>query len=205
MALLEHTLSKHGSCDIVVNAAGMNLMSPILETSEADIDAVTAVHLKGCYFFLQVFGAYMSKNGGGALIQISSATVDRVVMSHAAYIATKAAGEALVRCFANELGVNGVKVNAVAPGFTRTPMTAQASETPGLEAIFASKCPLGRVGTSDDVADAVAWLAQDRSFITGQVLQINGGLTLRGNPTADEVNAAIVSAMGANGYAQSAE
>jgi 2-hydroxycyclohexanecarboxyl-CoA dehydrogenase len=194
-ALLAHIVETHGACHIAVNAAGMNLMKPILETSEADLDTIISVHLKGAYFFLQVFGGYMAANGGGSIVQISSATVDRVIMSHAAYIGTKAAGEAFVKCFANELGANGVKINVVAPGYTRTPMTAQASATPGLEAVFAAKCPIGRVGTSDDIADAVVWLSQDGSFISGQVLQINGGLTLRGNPTATEVHAAIAAAM----------
>ena len=74
-------------------------------------------------------------------------------------------------------------------------MTAGAMTTPGFEGAFAKEYPLGRIGTSEDIAHAVLWLADDASFITGQNLQINGGLTLRRNPRSDEIGAAVAAAM----------
>lgn len=197
--LVAHAVKAHGGCHIAVNAVGRNLTGPILETTEQELDDIIACHLKGGYFFLQTFGKHMSENGGGSLIQLSTATVEAVIEDHAAYIATKAACESLVKTFANQLGRDGVKINVVSPGFTRTPMTAAAGSIPGIEDAFIAKYPMGRFGTSDDIADAIVWLGQDGSFVTGQTLQINGGLTLRGNPTAQEFNASIMAAMQAAG------
>ena len=125
---------------------------------------------------------------------MSSASVYALLYNHAAYIGTKAGADALVRCFANEYGARGVKVNAIAPGLTATPMTEREMRMPGLEEAFLKEYPLGRLGTSQDVADAALWLASAESFITGQVLQANGGLTLRRNPLPREINASLAAA-----------
>jgi NAD(P)-dependent dehydrogenase (short-subunit alcohol dehydrogenase family) len=97
----------------------------------------------------------------------------------------------MVRCFANEFGHRGVKVNALAPGLTESPMTAREMSLPGLRETFVKEYPLGRIGTGLDVANAALWLASDESFMTGEVLQVNGGLTLRRNPSPSEINAAL--------------
>ncbi len=135
--------------------------------------------------------------GGGSLVQVSSATTTCVINDHAAYIGTKAGSEALIRCVANQYGAQGIRANVVSPGLTESPMTVGAFSVPGLSAAFVKKYPLGRVGTSQDIANAVLWLADEGSFITGQNLQINGGLTLRGNPGSDEVGASVAAAMAA--------
>ncbi|MEO0983623.1 MAG: SDR family oxidoreductase [Pseudomonadota bacterium] len=194
-ALLAEAERTMGGCDIAVNASGWGLLSPILETTEAELDQMTDLQFKGVYFFLQVFGKHMAEAGGGSIIQITSATTACPIDNHAAYIGTKAGGDYLVKCFANELGARGVKVNSIAPGLTRTPMAEGAMQTPGLEEAFIGRYPMGRIGTTDDIADAALWLAEPTSFITGQVLHINGGLTLRGNPTQAEVGASIAAAM----------
>ncbi len=149
------------------------------------------MQFKGPYFFLQAFVGRMAKSGGGSVIQVSSASVHAILNNHAAYIATKAAGEALVRCFANEFGAGGVRVNSLAPGLTSTPMTEREVKLPGLEEAFVKEYPLGRIGTTQDVADAALWLAGDECFMTGQVLQVNGGLTLRRNPSQREISASM--------------
>ena len=143
----------------------------------------------------------MSEGGGGSIIQMTSASVHALLYNHAGYIATKAAGEALVRCFANEFGAKGVKVNSIAPGLTASPMTQQEMSLPGLQEAFVKEYPLGRIGTADDIANAALWLASQESFITGQVLQINGGLTLRRNPSAREISASLRAAKEAAGKA----
>jgi NAD(P)-dependent dehydrogenase (short-subunit alcohol dehydrogenase family) len=194
-ALAATALARHGRVDVAVNCTGWGLLQKLLETTEAQLDAMAALQLKGPYFFLQSFVAAMQETGG-SIILLSSASVRALLQHHAAYIATKAASEALVRCFANEFGRHRIKVNALAPGLTASPMTATEMNLPGLREAFEREYPLGRIGTVDDVADAALWLASDESFITGQVLQINGGLTLRRNPTSAEISAAIRAARG---------
>jgi 2-hydroxycyclohexanecarboxyl-CoA dehydrogenase len=117
-----------------------------------------------------------------------------VLQHHAAYIATKAAGDALMRCFANEFGAKGIRINSIAPGLTTTPMTLKDVGVPGLEEAFVREYPLGRIGTPEDVADAALWLAGDECFMTGEVLQANGGLMLRRNPQPADINASLKAA-----------
>jgi 2-hydroxycyclohexanecarboxyl-CoA dehydrogenase len=168
-----------------------------IDVDEAELDKLCALQFKGVYFFLQHLVPTMVAGGGGSLIQMSSASVYALLYNHAAYIATKAAGDALVRCFANEFGIKGVRVNSIAPGLTGSPMTAHEMSLPGLAEAFVKEYPLGRIGTADDIANAALWLASDESFVTGQVLQINGGLTLRRNPTPREINASLKAAAAA--------
>ena len=180
-----------GKVDVAVNCTGWGLMAKLLDTTEQQLDQLAALQFKGPYFFLQAFVGRMAKSGGGSVIQVSSASVHALLNNHAAYIGTKAAGEALVRCFANEFGTAGVRVNSIAPGLTSTPMTEREVKMPGLEEAFLKEYPLGRIGTTQDVADAALWLAGDECFMTGQVLQVNGGLTLRRNPTQKEISASL--------------
>jgi NAD(P)-dependent dehydrogenase (short-subunit alcohol dehydrogenase family) len=190
-ALADAAIARLGKVDVAVNCTGWGLMAKLLDTSEEQLDRLSALQFKGPYFFLQAFVGRMAKSGGGSVIQVSSASVHALLNNHAAYIATKAAGEALVRCFANEFGAAGVRVNSIAPGLTSTPMTEQDVNLPGLEEVFVREYPLGRIGTTQDVADAALWLAGDECFMTGQVLQVNGGLTLRRNPTQREISASL--------------
>jgi 2-hydroxycyclohexanecarboxyl-CoA dehydrogenase len=189
--LYQTAVAAHGKVDVAVNCTGWGLMAKLLETTEEQIDRLTALQFKGPYFFLQVFVGGMAATGGGSVIQISSASVHALLYNHAAYIGTKAGSEALVRCFANEFGARGVRVNAIAPGLTGTPMTENEMRLPGLEEAFLKEYPLGRIGTTRDIADAALWLAGDECFLTGQVLQVNGGLTLRRNPSPREINASM--------------
>lgn len=185
-----------GPVHIAVNCTGNGLLAPLLETTEEQLDMISDLQFKGVYFFLQAFAAHMKDHGeGGSIIQTSSATTECVIDNHAAYIATKAAGDSLVKCFANEFGQFGIKVNSTVPGLTATPMAAGAVATPGLEAAFRKEYPLGRIGTADDIANACVFLASDESFITGQKIQTNGGLTLRRNPTAGEIGTYVAEAM----------
>ena len=132
-----------------------------------------------------------SDGGRGSIIQISSATATIMLEDHAAYMGTKAGADHVIRCVANEFGSRGIRANSISPGLTDTPMTAGARQVPGLFESFRDCYPLGRWGTSEDVAAAAVWLASDECFMTGQNLQVNGGLTLRRNPTKAEMAAAI--------------
>jgi len=183
-----------GRVDVAVNCTGWGLMAKLRDTTEEQLDRLTDLHFKGTFFFLQVFAEQLASTGGGSIITMSSASVYALLYNHAAYIGTKAGADALVRCFANEYGARGVKVNSIAPGLTATPMTTREMAMPGLEAAFLKEYPLGRIGTALDVASAAVWLAGAESFMTGQVLQVNGGLTLRRNPLPREINAALAAA-----------
>jgi len=193
-SLRQAALDAYGRIDVAVNCTGWGLMARLRDTTEVQIDALTTLQFKGVFFFLQVFAECMAAGGGGSIITMSSASVYALLYNHAAYIGTKAGADALVRCFANEYGARGVKVNSLAPGLTGTPMTEKEMQMPGLREAFLKEYPLGRIGTADDVADAALWLASDESFLTGQVLQINGGLTLRRNPSPREINASLAAA-----------
>jgi 2-hydroxycyclohexanecarboxyl-CoA dehydrogenase len=193
-ALVAQAVRDYGRVDVAVNCTGWGLLAKLLDTNEEQLDKIAALQFKGPYFFLQSFVSAMAKQGGGSIITISSASVYALLYHHAAYIATKAATDAMVRCFANEFGAKGIRVNSIAPGFTESPMTHKEAQLPGLLDTFLKEYPLGRIGTSDDVANAALWLASDESFMTGQVLQVNGGLTLRRNPSPFEINAALKAA-----------
>lgn len=191
--LVASTVSKFGGVDIAVNATGWGLVKRFDQTTEEELDRVLALQFKGPFFFLQALAPAM-KSGGGSIIQISSATATVMLNHHAAYMGSKAGADHVIRCFAYEHGRFGIRANSISPGFTKTPMTAEAAETPGMEEAFAREYPLGRIGTSEDVAEAAVFLASDACFMTGQNLQVNGGLTLRRNPTQAEINAAIAAA-----------
>jgi NAD(P)-dependent dehydrogenase (short-subunit alcohol dehydrogenase family) len=133
---------------------------------------------------------------GGSIIQISSATAKIMLENHAAYMGTKAGVDHVIRCVANEFGTRGIRANSISPGLTDTPMNADAKQVPGLFESFVSGYPLGRIGTSEDIAAAAVFLASDECFMTGENLQVNGGLTLRKNPSGAEMEAAIVKASG---------
>lgn len=185
-------VARFGGLDIALNATGWGLLAPFLETSRADLEKMAALQFTGSFLFYQAMLRVM--RDGGSLLQISSATATIMLENHAAYMGTKAGADHVIRCIANEFGHRGIRANSIAPGFTATPMTAQAAANPAIVEVFAREYPLGRVGTSEDVADAAVWLASDGCFLTGQVLQVNGGLTLRRNPRNEEIVAAVMAA-----------
>ena len=187
--LADTAADRFGGLDIALNATGWGLLKPFLDTTKADIEAIAALQFTGAILFYQAMLRAM--RDGGSLIQISSATASIMLEDHAAYMGTKAATDHVIRCVANEFGHRGIRANSIAPGFTSTPMTARASRNAAILEAFAKEYPLGRVGTSEDIADAAVWLASDHCFMTGQVLQVNGGLTLRRNPRNAEIAAAV--------------
>ncbi len=193
MALGQTAKAKLGGVHIGVNATGWGLLKPFLENTEEDLEAMTALQFIGPIYFYQAMIEAMTE--GGSIIQISSATATIMLNDHAAYMGTKAGTDHVIRCIANEFGEKGIRANSISPGLTDTPMTAGARQTPGVFEAFASAYPLGRVGTSDDIAAAAVWLASDECYMTGQNLQVNGGLTLRRNPTRDEITASVMKAM----------
>jgi len=191
-ALAREAQAWHGRLDIAVNATGWGLLQPFLDTSDEDLARMTALQFVGPYMVFQEMVRAMMANDppGGSILQISSATATIMLNDHAAYMGTKAGTDHVVRCVAHEFGRHGIRANSISPGLTDTPMTADAKQVPGLFDSFLAGYPLGRIGTRDDIAAAAVWLASDECFMTGENLQVNGGLTLRRNPTREEMAAA---------------
>jgi 2-hydroxycyclohexanecarboxyl-CoA dehydrogenase len=187
--LIKATLDAFGQIDVAVNATGWGLLKPFLETTREELEQMTAVQFIGPYQFMQALVGAMTR--GGSIIQISSVTATIMLDNHAAYMGTKAGIDHVVRCVANEFGARGIRANSISPGLTLTPMTAAVAQSPSVLETFAEAYPLGRIGTVDDIAEAAVWLASDACFMSGQNLQVNGGLTLRRNPRAHEIEAAM--------------
>ncbi|AMN47015.1 oxidoreductase [Steroidobacter denitrificans] len=190
-ALVAATLDRFGKLDVAINATGYGLLKPFLETTRADLDYMTAVQFTGPFQFFQEVLKGMADSG--SIIQISSATATIMLDNHAAYMGTKAGIDHVIRCIANEYGERGIRANSISPGLTDTPMTSEAFQTPAFVELFRKEYPLGRIGTVEDVAEAALWLASDACFMTGQNLQVNGGLTLRRNPRQKEIEALLSS------------
>lgn len=192
-ALARDTVAWRGRIDIAVNATGWGLLQPFLDTSDEDLERMTALQFVGPYIFCQemVRGMIANDPPGGTILQISSATAKIMLNDHAAYMGTKAGTDHVIRCVAHEFGQHGIRANSISPGLTDTPMTADAKQVPGLFDSFLAGYPLDRIGTKEDIAAAAVWLASDECFMTGENLQVNGGLTLRRNPTREEIAAAV--------------
>jgi NAD(P)-dependent dehydrogenase (short-subunit alcohol dehydrogenase family) len=191
-ALVASTRQRFGRVDIGVNCVGWGLMKDFEQTTEEELQRMMNVQFKGPFQFMQALVKVMDR--GGSIIMISSATATIMLEQHAAYMGTKAGIDHVVRCVANEYGNRGIRANSISPGVTDTPMAGDSLKIPEVLKAFEAGYPLGRIGTVDDIAEAALWLASDTCFMTGQNLQVNGGLTLRRNPTMAEMGAAFESA-----------
>jgi NAD(P)-dependent dehydrogenase (short-subunit alcohol dehydrogenase family) len=199
-ALADFAAKTLGRIDVAVNSTGIALGGNFPEFGEADLDTMIALQFKGSFFFLQAMVKAMLTTGG-SIIQISSAVAQpscTVDGGYEAYMGTKAGIDHVVRAVANQYGKQGIRVNSIAAGHTDTPMhhvNFGGGDIPGwMKAAFAAEYPLGRYGTCEDVAEAAVWLAREQCFMTGQVLQVNGGLTLRRNPLRADLERAERSA-----------
>jgi 2-hydroxycyclohexanecarboxyl-CoA dehydrogenase len=191
-AMAAFTRQRYGRIDIAVNGAAKGVLKPFEEHTEEDLDLMLDISFKGAFKWLQVMVQAMDQ--GGSIINISSAVATIMFEKHMAYMGAKAGMDHVVRAVANEYGHKGIRINTIAPGLTDTPMLQGMAEVPGMLAAFEKEYPLGRINTIDDVAFAALFLANERCFMTGQTLHVTGGLTLRRNPTTDEIAASIAAA-----------
>jgi NAD(P)-dependent dehydrogenase (short-subunit alcohol dehydrogenase family) len=182
--LVERTLEDFGNFDVAVNSTGRNHRAAFTATTRAELDDITAVQFIGPFLFMQAAVRGMRQGGrGGSIIQISSVTSSILLRDHALYMGTKAGIDHVVRSIAYDHGVDGIRVNSISPGPTvDAPMAAEIFSDPAAVELLKLEFPLRRIGTAADVAEAAVWLAGDDCFMTGQLLQANGGLTLRGLP-----------------------
>ena len=161
--------------DILVNNAGITRDALLLRMKDADWDAVLDVNLKGAFLCTRAVAKLMTKQRYGRIINIASVVGQMGNAGQANYCASKAGLMGLTRSNARELAKRNITVNAVAPGFISTAMTDALSEDKRQE--LAAQIPLARLGSADDIANAVVFLAsEDTGYITGQVIGVNGGM-----------------------------
>ncbi len=176
--LIQRAVQEWGKLDILVNnAGGAILWERFLETTEENWNRIIATHLTGTFLCSQAAARQMVIQGEGRIVNIASqAGLSYSVWQGPHYHAAKAGVIHLTTVMAMELGPYNIRVNAVAPGFTESPSSAPLLPTPHAREIVLSQIPLGRLGTADDVVQAVLFLASDRAaYITGQTLVVNGG------------------------------
>lgn len=169
------TLEKFGRLDILVNNAGIIKRGTLEDHSDADWELVISINLRGTYYFSREAAKIMKRQGWGRIINISS-VAGKIgdITSAPSYGPSKAAVNALTKSLARELAPFGITVNAVAPHAIETEMTAEWSEERRRALI--AQIPLGRMGKPEEVAAAVVFLASpEASFITGEILDVNGG------------------------------
>lgn len=173
--LVEEALSAYGQVDILVNNAGITKDNLMMKISETDLDAVLDTNLKGTFFMIKQLYRTFLKQRGGRIINLTSVTALLGNAGQTNYAASKAGVIGLTKSVARELASRGVTVNAVAPGFIDTDMT-QAMTDAAKQATI-EQIPLKRIGNTKDVAETVAFLASDKaSYITGQVISVDGGM-----------------------------
>ena len=176
-ALVEHLADSSGMPSVLVNNAGVTRDNLLLRMSAADWQAVVDTNLTGLYRITRPLLRNMIRARWGRIISLSSVVARMGNPGQANYVASKAAVEGFTRALALEVGSRGVTANAVAPGFIESDMTAALNEQQTTRML--ERIPLGRVGSGQEVADAVAFLASDRAgYITGETLHVNGGLYL---------------------------
>ena len=176
---------RFGRIDALVNNAGVAVFKPILQTSVDEWRQVMATNLDGPFFCTQAVAPLMLEHGGGSVVHIASISGLRASTLRVAYGTSKAGLIHLMRQQAAELGAQGIRVNAVAPGPVETAMAAQV-HTPAIRAGYHAAIPLGRYGTPEEIAAAVGFLCSDgASYVNGQVLAVDGGFDATGIGLSD--------------------
>lgn len=179
-AFTEATVEWHGNVpDVLINNAGIQTWSPLLELPEDKWDDVLRTNLKGCFLNTQIVGRLMAKSGrGGAIVNIGSGCNKLAFPNLVDYTASKGGIEQFTKSAAVELGKFGITVNCVAPGAIATDRTAE--EAPNYAASWSALTPMGRIGTPEDVAGVVLFFASAAArFVTGQTLWVDGGVFTR--------------------------
>jgi len=179
--LVQRLFEETGQVDVVVNCAGFSNVGLITDMPVDQFRDVIDVCLTGAFIVAKHAGRNLRP--GGALVSISSLNGRQPAAGMSAYCAAKAGLSMLTQVAALELGPRGIRVNAVAPGFVHTPLTAPAAAVPGVVEEYLENTALGRAGTPEDIANAVLYLCSPAaSWLTGEVLDLNGGAHLKRYP-----------------------
>ncbi len=174
-ALVNFTLDYYGTVDLVVNNAGISLISLVTETSDEEWDRVFSINTKGAFNMCRATASVMINKKSGAIINIGSMWGRVGASCEAAYSASKAAVEGFTKALAKEISPSGITVNCIAPGLIDTEMNASLTESD--KAAIIDETPIGRIGKPEDIARLVLFLAGE-TYITGQIISCDGGLTI---------------------------
>lgn len=172
---IESIVKEHGRLDVLVNNAGVAIDGLIMRFKDEDWDKTLDTNLKGAFSLIRAVSRPMMKQKGGAIVNLTSVVGEMGNGGQAAYASSKAGLIGLTKAVAKELASRNIRVNAVSPGFIATDMTANLPED--AKAKMMDAIPLSRLGSAEEVAKAVAFLASDAaSYVTGEVLKVNGGM-----------------------------
>ena len=175
--LVEFAKETYGTIDIIVNNAGITRDNLIMRMSEADWDSVLAVNLKGAFNVIQAAARTLTKQRSGVIINMASVSGVMGNAGQANYSASKAGLIGLTKSMAKELASRNIRCNAIAPGFIQTDMTDMLKEE--VRDAYLKAIPLGTFGQVEDIANLALFLASDRAkYITGQVINVDGGLVM---------------------------
>jgi len=180
VAMLESAVDGLGGIDVLVNNAGIQISSPSHELSTSDFDKVLAVNLRGAFLCArEAVKRFLATGTHGVVINVSSVHQLIPKPNYLAYSTSKGGMESLTQTLALEYARQGIRVNAIAPGATVTPINRAWIDDPVKRAMVASHIPVGRAGTADEMAGVTCFLASDdAAYITGQTIFVDGGLTL---------------------------
>jgi len=178
--LARDAIDRWGSVDIWVNNAARLMVKPLIDTTNEDWHGLLAANLHGYFYGSREAAKAMYPRGRGRIINVTSAADVLVVANLGAYIAAKGAIVGLTKTLAIEAAEHDVTVNAIAPGAIDTPLN-QTAYTPAVRATYEDRIPLGRIGSEDEIADAIVFLASTASrYVTGHELVVDGGLVING-------------------------
>jgi NAD(P)-dependent dehydrogenase (short-subunit alcohol dehydrogenase family) len=177
-----------GRLDVLVNNAGMNRRKPIVEFTEDDYETIMAVNLRSIFFLSQAAHPIMKAQGGGKIVNVGSMTSLVGIGNVAVYGMTKAAVGQLTKTMAIEWAKDNIQANCLAPGFIKTPLTAQGQwADPHISKWILDRVPARRPGTPHDLVGTVLWLSSPASdFVTGQIIAVDGGFLAGGSWVKDE-------------------
>ncbi len=180
--MIDDTVRQFGRLDVIVNNAGYGTFGTVVDIDEAEWDALMAVNVRGVYLCCKYAIPAMKATGGGAIVNVASVVASIGIRNRAAYVASKGAVAALTRAIALDHVAEGIRCNAIAPGTIDTPyyddVMARAPDPVAFRKGLEARQPIGRLGTAEEMADCILFLASDESrFAVGAIVTIDGGMT----------------------------
>lgn len=180
--MIDDTIRQFGRLDVIVNNAGYGTFGTVVDIDEAEWDALMAVNVRGVYLCCKYAIPAMKATGGGAIVNVASVVASIGIRNRAAYVASKGAVAALTRAVALDHVAEGIRCNAIAPGTIDTPyyddVMARAPDPVAFRKGLEARQPIGRLGTAEEMADGILFLASDESrFAVGAIVTIDGGMT----------------------------